>query len=146
MVLARSTRDIDVLDVAPAPLQILIEAGGKGCPIALKHGVYLDVVTGIVEVPWNYDERFVPFFEGQFQNLRLYAMDPYDIVLTKIKRSTDRGFGDMLYLAKSVPLAPDILRDRYEKKWEPYITGDKREPRFILHSWIEAIRESQSQP
>jgi hypothetical protein len=60
----RTTVDLDVIDVAPiAPRNRLIEAGGKGTLLARKHRVYLDFV-GIAQVPYEYEERLVPIYEG----------------------------------------------------------------------------------
>jgi hypothetical protein len=43
---------LDVIDVAPiASRNRLMEAGGKGSPLARKHNVYLDFV-GIAQVPY----------------------------------------------------------------------------------------------
>jgi hypothetical protein len=50
----RTTVDLDVIDVAPiASRNRLIEAGGKGSPLARKHRVYLDFV-GIAQVPYEW--------------------------------------------------------------------------------------------
>jgi hypothetical protein len=76
---ARTTVDLDVIDVAPiASRNRLTEAGGKGSPLARKHNVYLDFV-GIAQVPYEDERRLVSIYEGVFENLHLQVMDPYDI-------------------------------------------------------------------
>jgi hypothetical protein len=93
----RTTVDLDVIDVAPiASRNRLVEAGGKGSALSRKHHVYLDFV-GIAQVPYEYEERLVPIYEGAFKNLHLFVMDPYDIALCKLKRDIDRDFQDMLF-------------------------------------------------
>lgn len=42
---------------------------------------------GLVDHPDSYQERLREMFEGVFQNLRLWALDPYDLVLTKLNRN-----------------------------------------------------------
>ncbi|WP_157466556.1 DUF6036 family nucleotidyltransferase [Edaphobacter aggregans] len=55
-------------------------------------------------MPYEYEERLVPIYEGLFENLHLQVMDPYDIALCKLKRDSDRDFQDMLFLARSIIL------------------------------------------
>jgi hypothetical protein len=74
------TVDLGVIDVAPvAARNRLLEAGGKSYQLARKHRVYLDFV-GIAQVPYEYEDRLTPIFEGLFENLHLQVMDPYDML------------------------------------------------------------------
>jgi Nucleotidyltransferase of unknown function (DUF6036) len=139
----RTTVDLDVIDVAPiASRNRLIEAGGKGSPLARKHRVYLDFV-GIAQVPYEYEERLVPICEGLFENLHLQVMDPYDIALCKLKRDLDRDFQDMLFLARSIPFDLGIFEQRYRKELRPYLFGSVSEADFTFERWLEAIREDR---
>ena len=58
-------------------------------------------------------------FPGRFKKLKILAADPYDLVLSKLERNSPKDQGDAEYLAKTVPLDPKILRDRYEKELRP---------------------------
>jgi hypothetical protein len=139
----RTTIDLDVIDVAPvASRNRLIEAGGKGSPLARKHRVYLDFV-GIAQVPYEYEERLVPIYEGLFENLHLQVMDPYDIALCKLKRDIDRDFQDMLYLAQTTPFDLHIFEQRYREELRPYLFGNVSEADFAFERWLEAIREER---
>jgi hypothetical protein len=55
-----------------------------GGPLFQKYGVYLDRVT-LAQPPYKYESRLRDMFPGAFQNLRLMALDPYDLALTKLE-------------------------------------------------------------
>jgi hypothetical protein len=46
-------------------------------------------------------------FPGAFQNLRLMALDPYDLALTKLERNIERDRSDVRYLARAIPFDLD---------------------------------------
>ncbi len=141
--LARTTADLDVIDVAPlAARKRLIEAGGRGSILARRHRVYLDFV-GIAQVPYEYEGRLAPIYGGLFQNIRLFVADPYDIALCKLKRDSDRDFQDVLYLARSTPFDLEILERRYREELRPYLFGSASEADFALAHWLESIREDR---
>ena len=139
--LSRTTVDLDVLDVAPiAARNRLVAAAGKGSPLALKHKVYLDVV-GVAEVPYEYESRLKPIYDGFFQNLRLAVMDPYDLALSKLKRDSDRDFQDVMFLAQSTPFDLDLFERRYRQELWPYLLGDKKQPDYSFDIWLQSIRQ-----
>ena len=141
--LARSTVDIDVLDVVPLVARSrLMEAGGKGAPLAREHGVYLDFV-GVVQAPYEYESRLKPIYENLFENLHLQVMDPYDIALCKLKRDSDRDFQDMLFLARSTPFDLQMFEQRYRAELRPYLFGSLSEADYTFARWIEAIEEDR---
>jgi hypothetical protein len=49
-------------------------------------------------------------FPGAFRNLRLFALDPYDLALAKLRRNSQRDREDVLYLSNAVPLDIGTLR------------------------------------
>lgn len=104
--------------------------------------MYLDFV-GIAQVPYEYEERLVPIYEGLFENLHLQVMDPYDIALCKLKRDIDRDFQDMLYLAQTTPFDLHIFEQRYREELRPYLFGNVSEADFAFERWLEAIREER---
>ena len=80
--LHRATVDLDVLLIAPSDQRtLLLEQAGKGAEFHKKHKVYLDFVA-VASVPYDYDDRLTAMFPGRFPRLRLFALDPYDLVLT----------------------------------------------------------------
>lgn len=142
-VLERATADVDVISVIPRNRAgRLLEIGGEGSPLHKKHGVYLEVV-GIATVPENYAERLTEIFEGEFQNIRLFALDPYDVALAKIERNIQRDRDDVKHLARVTPFDLETLKDRYEKELRVYLGNPERED-LTLRLWIDAIEEERA--
>jgi hypothetical protein len=95
---ARTTAD--VVSVTPKKLsQTLMEIAGEGSPLHKKNKVYLDSV-GIAPLPENYEDRLGEIAAGTFKNLRLSALDPYDVALAKIERNIQRDRDDVRFLAR----------------------------------------------
>ena len=141
--LPRSTADVDVIAIAPVTIRKpLLELAGQFGPLHKKHGVYLDMVA-VVTLPENYDERMIKMVPGNFANLRLYALDPYDLALSKLERNAQRDRDDVKHLARTVPLDLAELRERYETELEPYLANPLREGN-TLRLWIEAIEEERT--
>lgn len=141
--LARSTSDIDVLMFVPKSESLeLINSGQIGSKLHTLHKVYLDSVT-IVTPPEDYDRRLIEIFPHAFKNIRLLALDPYDIALTKLERNSPKDREDVKYLAKTVPFDINILRERYNKELRPYLFVTERED-LTLKLWIETIEEERS--
>jgi len=80
-----------------------------------KYKIYLDHV-GVAHVPEDYEDRLTEIFPGTFQHLRLLALDPYDLALSKLERNIQRDRDDVLHLARTVPLELEVLKDRYQKE------------------------------
>lgn len=134
----RETSDLDYLTLV-GRTENLVEFAGEGSEVARRYGVYLDPV-GIALTPEDYEERLVEMFPGTFNKLRLWALDPYDIVLTKLERNTSIDRQDVQYLADAVPLDLDILRQRYIDELRVYVKNERREDQ-TLDLWIEIIEE-----
>ena len=107
-----------------------------------KYGIYLDPVT-VVQPPYEYESRLREMFAGAFRHLRLMAMDPYDLALTKLERNIERDRNDVRYLARTVPFDLDLLCERYKTEMRPYLGNPKRED-LTLQLWIEAIEEDSA--
>ena len=88
-------------------------------------------------MPENYERRLAAMAEKQFKHLRLLAPDPYDCILSKIDRNGDIDVNDAEYLFRSQKLDAQVLRDRYEKEFRPYIIGDVASTDTTLKLWIE---------
>jgi hypothetical protein len=74
---------------------------------------------------------------------RLFALDPYDLVLTKLERNSLRDREDVFHLAKAIPLDTAVLRMRYEDEMRASLGNPDRED-LTLRLWIEAIEEERS--
>jgi hypothetical protein len=140
---SRETSDLDVLVIAPREQRTsLLELGVQGGNLHKKYKVFLDYV-GVVRVPENYEERLIEMFAGEFKRLRICALDPYDLALSKLERNIQRDRDDVKHLARSIPLDLEILKERYdgELRWQ---LGNPEREDLTLKLWIEMIEEDRS--
>ena len=137
----RDTTDVDILTII-GNRDGLVEHAGIGSELHKKYGIYLDSV-GVAITPEDYEDRLIEIFPGVFTKLRLWGLDPYDIVLTKIERGGPVDRDDAKYLAEVIPLDTSILRKRYEDELRVYVKNERREDQ-TLDLWIEMIEESRS--
>jgi hypothetical protein len=87
--LGRATADVDVLMIVPHDERgALLRQGGEGSDLHKQYGVYLDFVT-VATCSEDYEERLTEMFPRTFQHLRLFALDPYDLALTKLSRNIE---------------------------------------------------------
>lgn len=140
--LARTTSDVDVLMFTPKTEAVrLIDLGKKGSDLHHHYKVYLDPVS-IVSPPEDYDQRLVEMFPHTFKNIRLLALDPYDIALTKIERNSPKDREDVKYLAGAIPFDLNVLQKRYHKELRAYLFVPERED-LTLKLWVEMIEEER---
>jgi len=140
---SRSTADLDVLEIAPAAAgRSMLELGMQGGPLHKKYKVYLDRV-GVAKVPENYEDRLTEIFPKAFKHLRLLALNPYDLALSKLERNIQRDRDDVKHLAKTVPFDIEVLKKRYQKELRWQLGNPERED-LTLRLWIEAIEEERS--
>lgn len=140
--LKRETSDVDVLPIATnKEIDSVISTAVEGSSLHKKYGVYLQVV-GVVTVPENYESRLIEMFPRAFDHLRLLALDPYDLALSKIERNTQRDRDDVKHLARVVPLDLAVLRERFEDEMRPILAVPDREA-LTLELWIDAIQEER---
>lgn len=140
---SRPTADLDVLEIAPAAAgRPLVDLAMQGGSLHKKYKVYLDRV-GVAKVPENYEDRLAEIFPKVFKHLRLLALDPYDLALSKLERNIQRDRDDVKHLAKIVPLDLGVLKERYHRELRWQLGNPKRED-LTLRLWIEAIEEERS--
>jgi hypothetical protein len=141
--LDRPTGDIDVLEIAPlSAADAFAEVALLGGALYRRYGIYLDRVT-VAQAPYEYESRLEEMFPGTFQHLRLMALDPYDLALTKLERNIERDRNDVRYLARTVPFDLKLLRERYVAELRPYLGNPRRED-LTLQLWIDAIEEDRA--
>jgi len=139
---SRPTGDLDVLEIAPNEAGNRLRAlGMQGGPLHKKYKIYLDQV-GVAHIPENYEQRLTEIFPKTFEHLRLCALDPYDLALSKLERNIQRDRDDVKHLAKLLPFDLQVLKERYntELRWQ-LGTADRED--LTLRLWIEAIQEEQ---
>ena len=125
---SRTTSDFDVLVMVTTDkrLAALVEFGGRGSTLHENHGVYPDCVT-VAQVPESYEERLTEMFPGTLNHLRLFALDPYDLALSKLERNQQVDRDDVKHLAQTVPLDLTVLQERYYKELRSYLGVPERE-------------------
>jgi hypothetical protein len=134
---ARETADLDVLTVTPREAaEQVARLAGKGSDLQRKYRVYIDRVA-IANHPADYEDRLALAFPV-WPKVRLWALEPHDLALTKLERSNDRDIRDVMFLAQAGLIERDTLMARFETELEPYIAG--RTPtwhRTTLKMWID---------
>jgi len=141
---SRETADLDVLEIAPGEQRArLLELGAQGGELHKKYLVYLDHV-GVARLPDGYEERLTEMFAGAYKRLRLCALDPYDLALSKLERNIQKDRDDVKHLARSVPLDLEALKERYEKELRWQLGNPARED-LTLKLWIEMIEEDRGE-
>jgi hypothetical protein len=140
--LARPTADVDVIAITPrSEIAVVMGLAGQGSDLHRKHKVYLQLV-GVATVPESYEERVTEIFPGGFKHLRLLALDPYDLALSKLERNTQRDRDDLKHLARTVPFDLVKLQERYQKELRPDLGNPERED-LTLKLWTEVIEEER---
>jgi hypothetical protein len=138
----RPTGDIDFLQVVPqTALQAVSKITSEGGALHKKYRIYLDPVT-VAHVPEGYEDRLSEMFAGEFKNLRLMALDPYDLALAKLERNIERDRNDVRFLARTIPFDLQVLDDRYRQELRPLVNNTKRAD-LTMELWLEMIQEDR---
>jgi hypothetical protein len=140
--LGRSTSDIDVLSVTTASAEDNVEAlAGLRSALHKKYRVYLQYV-GIATPPCNYVDRLQTMFpNASWTKLKLYALDPVDLALSKLERNSDRDREDVARLARAGYIDGKVLKARYYEELRPYLLNKEEWHDQTLELWIEMISE-----
>jgi hypothetical protein len=137
--LNRATGDLDFLCAEPpAQAEFIERIAGKESPLARKHGAYLQHVTVLSAFPDGYQDRLVELFPGRYRRLRLWALEPHDLALTKIERNWDLDRSDLTIMAKTGLLHAEVLKKRYEEEMRPYLMDTSRHD-LTVRLWVEIV-------
>ena len=71
------------------------------------------------------------------------ALDPYDLALSKLERNSQKDRDDVRFLARTVPLDLNILRQRYSTEFRWQLGVPARED-LTLQLWTEVILEDRA--
>ena len=139
---SRATSDIDILSLVGDRdiLNALLTLGGKGSKLHKKYGLFLECV-GLAMVPDDYESRLIEMYPKAFKHLRLFALDPYDLALSKLDRNHQQDRDDVKYLARTLPFDLNVLKERYYRELRPYLCVPDRAD-TTLKLWIEFIEEA----
>jgi Nucleotidyltransferase of unknown function (DUF6036) len=141
----RETSDIDFLSAVAGSSEDNVEAlAGLGSVLYQKYRVYLQYV-GVATPPCNYVTRLQPMFRDEsWKRLRLLALDPTDIALSKLERNADRDRDDVLRLARAGLMDPKTLKSRYCEEVRPYLLSRQSWHDQTLDLWLEMISPESS--
>jgi hypothetical protein len=132
--LPRNTADIDYYAAIPANLN-LDELAGKGSSLHMKYKVWMHRAA-LMNLPEDYESRLTEMAPGEFKNLRLLVPDPYDCILSKLERNSEKDRDDVEYLFRSRRLDAQALRERYRKELRPYLARQEWHD-ATLKLWID---------
>jgi hypothetical protein len=116
------------------------ELAGEGSALATKYRVHAHHAA-VASLPDSYEQRLRELFPGRFKNIRLFILDPYDLVLSKLSRNAEKDRQDVAHLAKNQKLDPNVLRERYENELAVTLIGPKIQHDKTLAFWLEAYFE-----
>jgi Nucleotidyltransferase of unknown function (DUF6036) len=131
----RTTGDLDYYTAVPANLNLL-EITGEGSRLHEKYGVFLHKAA-VMTLPEDYETRLIEMIPRYFKHIRLLVVDPYDCILSKLERNGDVDVNDAEYLFRSQKLDAQVLRERYEKEFRPYVIGNVARHDTTLNLWLE---------
>ncbi len=114
---------------------------GEGSALAQKCKIRLHHV-GVTNLPEDYTARLTEMFPGMFKNLHLYAPDPYDFILSKLERNSEKDRDDVDYIFKTQNLNTQAVRERYEKELRPNLSKETWHDN-TLKLWIDIFETAK---
>lgn len=110
----RPTADIDYIGVNPESNEI-DEMAGRESRLCRQYKLYFQRIGGIADFPECYEERLTEL-PLDLQKLVLKALDPYDLILSKLTRNSPKDSEDVKFLAKKLQLNFSTLYERWKKE------------------------------
>lgn len=145
--LPRPTADIDYIETVPREAAAEIEAvAGIDSALARKYKLFLQRV-GIVDFPEDYKSRLQEL-KLNLQKLKLWAFDPYDLLLSKLPRNTPKDRGDAKYLINKLNLDFATFSRRWQDEMAPWIANKERHATTLelwRHYFPGASQQQQQQ-
>jgi hypothetical protein len=131
----RATGDIDYIEVIPSQAaQEVAAAGGPHSPLARKYRLALQKV-GIADVPDGYPSRLEELDFG-LRNLKLWVLQPYDLLLSKMPRNSPKDREDAKYLIQKLKLEFGPFYKRWKEEMAPWIANKDRHE-LTVQLWKE---------
>jgi hypothetical protein len=123
--LGRETADLDILSIVPKKaIDRISQIAGRGSNLQKKYGVCIDHVR-VANYPDHYESRLVRIFPNWLK-LRLWALEPHDLALSKLERSAERDIRDVIYLAQAGLIERDTLVAASQARWSPTLLVEHR--------------------
>jgi hypothetical protein len=131
----RVTGDLDYIEVVPrAAAKELEEIAGKESALSKKYRLFLQHV-GIADLPDEHESRLQELNLGMVR-LKLWALDPYDLLLAKLPRNSPKDQDDAKYLIPKIKLDLATFSDRWNKEMAPWISNRPRHD-LTVELWKE---------
>ena len=131
----RYTGDLDYIEVVPrAAANELEKIAGRESALCKKFRLFLQYV-GVADLPEDYESRLEEL-KLNLEKLKLWALDPYDIVLAKVTRNSPKDQEDAKYLIPKLNLDFKMFSDRWEKELGPRVSNRKRHD-LTIELWKE---------
>jgi len=132
--LPRPTGDLDYISLHPYGTQDeLMHVAGLGSPLSKKYKLFFQRV-GVAEVPYEYEER-LEFLNLGLQKLKLFVLDPYDLILSKLCRDHPKDSHDVQHLIRKLDLSFDELYRRWSTEMTHIANRSRHETTIRL--WKE---------
>lgn len=136
----RTTGDLDYITVIPGNAYSELEQlAGRDSTLARRHKVYFQHAGGITDLPEDYEERLVDLNLG-LKNLRLRALEPYDLVLSKLSRNNPKDRDDVKYLAAKLNLSFAALYERFTVEMKPWVANPDRHDSTLNVVWRDYFK------
>src|SRR5262249_55631959 len=134
----RPTGDLDYIDIMPAEESATLQTlAGEGSPLHRKHRIRVQRVT-VAEISENYAERLIEVLPRAFSKLRLLALEPHDLALSKLTRNSPVDREDVRFLTQRGLLNRKTFQERYRTELRPALANETRHDR-TLALWLEAF-------
>jgi hypothetical protein len=111
-----STKDFDFLrqNEGLELMESAVRLFGRGTPKAVEHGLYLEMIPdAFPPMPQEYRKR-ARQVEGPWTVLRVYHLDPYDMIASKLRRFSATDRQDIRMLCDEHPIDPARLEEILE--------------------------------
>lgn len=77
-------------------------------------------------------------YPGILKQIRLFVLDPCDLVLSKICRNAPRDREDAEFLIKTQRIEVTVFKERYDRELKCNLIGDPKWHEGTLQMWIES--------
>ncbi len=113
----RVTADLDYVEVLPKrTAEKLEKIAGQESALARRHGVFIHY-AGPVEMPIEYEGR-LQGLDLKMKHVRLFVLDPYDLLLSKMLRNSGKDREDGKFLIKKLGLHFQTMQDRFRAEMD----------------------------
>lgn len=125
----RGTKDTDILEVSELPKEVweqLRLIGGKDSDLAKAYRFYIDLVgPGLPFLPPRPLFHLVETLNSKLKFFRFQALDPVDVVVSKLKTFRPSDLDDIRAMADRHLINPARLVERFECAKEHWLMGSR---------------------